>query len=135
MTDIDRRLEAVFGSYLAPDRELEWQSTKAGLPAGSRISGTVVARYIFGLFVDIGVGFPALLPITHFNPPPRRRPVVIEDYPAVGSPVTGRSVAFDEERRQIGITQLDPHPFLDGHPEAKSARGAKGESDGGAAHG
>jgi ribosomal protein S1 len=129
MTDIDRRLEAVFGKYLAPDRELEWQSAKASLPAGSRISGTVVARYIFGLFVDIGVGFPALLPITQFDPPPRRRPVVIEDYPAVGSPVTGRSVAFDEERRQIGITQLDPHPFLDGHPGGKSGEAETGEAE------
>ncbi len=114
MTSIDSHLGSVFGDYLGPDRELEWQSAKAGLPPGSAVSGRVVARYIFGLFVDIGVAFPAFLPITQFNPPPKRRPVVVDDYPTIGSSVVGRSVGFDEDRRQIGITQLNPHPFLDG---------------------
>jgi ribosomal protein S1 len=102
-----------FGNYLEPERAADWDLVKAGLKVGSRLSGKVAARYIFGIFVDIGVGFPALLEITQFNPPPKRRPVVIEDYPAVGCTIIARVVSFNDRNRQIGLTQLDPHPFLD----------------------
>ena len=106
-------LDAYFGCYLAPEKALDWDRSKAQLQAGTTVSGKVVARCIFGLFIDLGVGFPALLPITQFNPTPKRRPVVIEDYPPVGSLIMGRVVAFNDPNRQIGLTQLDPHPWLD----------------------
>src|SRR5690242_19982430 len=100
--------ERAFGDYLSPEREADWGRVKAGLRPGSRISGTVVARSNFGIFLDLGVGFPALLEVIQFDPPPRRRPVNIEDYPALGSTVTARVVAGNDRNRQIGLTQLDP---------------------------
>jgi ribosomal protein S1 len=106
-------LGRAFGNYLEFQRAADWELVKAGLKVGSRVSGTVVARYIFGIFVDIGVGFPALLEIIQFNPPLKRRPVVIEDYPTVGSTIIARVVAFTDRNRQITLTQLDRHPYLD----------------------
>jgi ribosomal protein S1 len=111
-------LGRAFGNYLESERAADWELVKAGLQAGSRLSGKVVARYIFGIFLDIGAGFPALLEIIQFNPPPKRRPVVIEDYPAVGSTIIARVVAFDDRNRQIRLTQLDPHPYLDAEEQS-----------------
>jgi ribosomal protein S1 len=107
-----------FGNYLESEREADWELVKSRLHAGSRLSGKVVARYIFGIFLDIGVGFPALLEIIQFNPPLKRRPVVLEDYPAVGSMIDARVVAFNDRNRQVGLTQRDPHPYLDSEEQS-----------------
>jgi hypothetical protein len=48
------------------------------------------------------------------------RPVVIEDYPPIGSTVTARVVALNDRNRQIGLTQLNPHPYLDGKSAKES---------------
>jgi ribosomal protein S1 len=111
-------LGRAFGSYLEPETETAWELVKTRLHAGSRVSGKVVARYIFGIFLDIGVGFPALLEIIQFNPPLKRRPVVLEDYPAVGSTIIARVVAFSDRNRQVGLTQLEPHPYLDAEAQS-----------------
>lgn len=105
-SDLDR----AFGDYLSPERTADWERAKAALRPGDRISGVVIARYIFGVFIDLGVGFPALLEVIQFDPPPRRRPVDIEDYPAIGSSVAARVVAFNDRNRQIGLTQRAPIP-------------------------
>jgi len=57
-------LERAFGDYLSPEREADWGRVKAGLRPGSRISGEVVARYVFGIFLDMGGGrpIPSLVP-------------------------------------------------------------------------
>jgi ribosomal protein S1 len=110
-------LQRAFGDYLAPERKEDWERAKAGLGPRDRISGVVVARYIFGVFIDIGVGFPALLEVIQFDPPPGRRPADVEDYPVIGSTVAARVVAFDDRNRQIGLTQRHPHPYLDGKSE------------------
>jgi ribosomal protein S1 len=113
----DSNLDRVFGDYLAPARKEDWERAKAALRPGDRISGVVVARYVFGVFIDIGVGFPALLEVIQFDPPPGRRPLDIEDYPAIGNSVTARVVAFNDRNRQIALTQRAPHPYLDGESE------------------
>jgi ribosomal protein S1 len=111
--NVNDDLDRAFGNYLQPERAADWELVKAGPHRGSRVSGRVVARYLFGIFLDIGAGFPALLSITQFNPRPKRRPVVLEDYPAVDSMVIARVVGFNDRNRQIGLTQLDPDPALD----------------------
>jgi ribosomal protein S1 len=110
-------LELRFGDFSSPEKTPDWELLKTRLPAGSRVSGEVVARYIFGIFLDIGVGFPALLEVIQFEEARRRR-YNFEDYPAVGSTVTARVVSFRERVRQIDLTQLDPHPHLDGRSSA-----------------
>src|SRR6516164_3358726 len=56
-------LERCFPGYRSPDRASAWKAGKSRVPDGSRVTGVVVAKYPFGVFVDIGLGFPALLEI------------------------------------------------------------------------
>ena len=56
-------LDALFLGYRSDDREEEWRLLQSRLAVGALVSGVVVARYPFGVFLDIGVGFPALLEI------------------------------------------------------------------------
>lgn len=101
-----------FGDYLSPAKAAEWAAVKARLATGESVRGSVIARRPFGVFVDIGAGFPALLEVIQFENARERR-YEIEDYPAIGDPITARVVAFNDRNRQIGLTQLNPHPYLD----------------------
>jgi ribosomal protein S1 len=101
-----------FGDYLSPAKAEEWAAVQARLGAGGAVRGPVIARRPFGVFVDIGAGFPALLEVIQFEHARERR-YIFEDYPAVGEMITARVVAFDDRNRQIGLTQLNPHPYLD----------------------
>lgn len=62
-------------------------------------------REPFGVFADIGTGFPALLEVARFAEANERRYSYPEDYPAIGDVVVGWVYAFSDGRRQIGITQ------------------------------
>jgi ribosomal protein S1 len=101
-----------FGDYLSPAKAGEWAAVQARLGAGESVRGPVIARRPFGVFVDIGAGFPALLEVIQFEDARERR-YNLEDYPAVGGMITARVVAFNDANRQIGLTQLNPHPYLD----------------------
>ncbi len=59
LDDLDRH----FPGHRSPEQAAAWEAAKARMPMGSRASGVVIARYPFGAFVDLGVGFPALLEI------------------------------------------------------------------------
>jgi ribosomal protein S1 len=105
-------LVGLFGDYLSPEKEGTWQDARARLRAGESVSGEVIASYAFGVFVDIGAGFPALLEVLQFEHAGRRR-FAPEDYPAVGDAVTARVVAFSDRNRQIALTQRYPHPYFE----------------------
>lgn len=105
-------VEWPFGDYLSPAKADEWAAVQARLGAGVAVRGPVIARRPFGVFVDIGAGFPALLEVIQFEDARERR-YSFEDYPTVGETITARVVAFNDRNRQIGLTQLNPHPYLD----------------------
>lgn len=114
MYEVQHELAQIFPGYLTAESSEAWERLKVELLPGSQVSGRVVARYIFGLFVDVGVSFPALLPVTHFHPSPKTRPVTIEEYPEIGSTIEGRVVSFNDRTRQIGLTQRPYRSYLDG---------------------
>ena len=72
----------------------------------------VVARYPFGVFVDIDAGFPALILVVRFRNADSRRYTSMDDYPPVGSVVDGRICVYADGMRQIGMTQLDREAML-----------------------
>jgi len=113
-----------FGELLSPAKAGEWAAARAGLGVGESVRGRVIARRPFGVFVDIGVGFPALLEVIQFEGARRRR-YDLEDYPAVGDTITARVVAINDRNRQVGLTQLNPHPYLD-TPESSNNDAAPG---------
>jgi ribosomal protein S1 len=106
----DGDFEKVFGDYLSPEKGSEWAACMSKLGAGDTVSGRVIARRPFGVFVDIGAGFPALLEVIQFHDARQRR-YELEDYPAVGDSITARVVAFNDQNRQVGLIQLNPHPY------------------------
>jgi ribosomal protein S1 len=57
------KLDQLFPGYRSPDRADDWEKLKQRLAFGQTVTGVVVGRSPFGAWVDIGVGFPALLEI------------------------------------------------------------------------
>jgi hypothetical protein len=78
------------------------------------VQGSVVKCEHFGVFADIGVGFPALLLIVRFADGKERPRQYPDDYPAVGSPIEGRVYAFSDSDRQIAITQRPREEWMNG---------------------
>ena len=62
---------------------------KAALVVGQPISGIVVARAPFGVWLDIGVPFPALLLVPDMREAKQLR-ITFADYPKKGEEVHGR---------------------------------------------
>ncbi len=102
-----------FGDRMTPERQAEWGDAKSRLTVGGSIRGVVVTRMLFGVFIDVGVGFPALLEVIQLGKTRQEHFKDIEEVPAVGDVVTARVVAFTDRNREIDLTQRDPHPFLD----------------------
>jgi ribosomal protein S1 len=101
-----------FGDHLSPAKAVEWAAVPTRLGVGDSVRGRVIARRPFGVFVDIGVGFPALLEVMQFEDARQRR-YNLDGYPAVGETIIARVLAFTEHNRQVRLTQLKPHWHLD----------------------
>jgi hypothetical protein len=56
-----------FGDYYASERAAAWRQAKEGLEGGDAVSGIVVQQYYYGVFLDIGRGFPAMLTKLNFR--------------------------------------------------------------------
>ena len=86
-------------------RVAAWEHAKQHLAVGMPVTGVVVARYPFGTFVDIGVGFPVLLEIIEIEglTPERYR---AGDRCPEGSRVTARVMGFRDRDRQIHASQV-----------------------------
>ena len=64
-------LRQCFGDYQSQKNDEGWEGVKSRIKPGDSVTGEVVARFRFGVFVDLGVGFPALLEVTQVE---QRRP-------------------------------------------------------------
>jgi hypothetical protein len=100
-------LERCFPGYRSPERAAAWNAAKAQLPNDSSVTGVVVAKYPFGVFVDIGVGFPALLEIIFID---GMTPEQYRDgkWSPTGSSLTAfiRWPEIEDGSRQIGLWQI-----------------------------
>ena len=83
------------------------------LPRGTPVSGKVISRYPFGVYVDIEIGFPALLEVMEFKSAESDRYRNHLDFPEVNSEITGRVVRLNDRTRQVILTQRLVHPLLD----------------------
>jgi ribosomal protein S1 len=99
-----------FGDYLADARLVDWERIKSQFSAGERVNGKVVARYPFGVFLDIGVGFPALILVPDFEAAAERPYTSMDMYPAVGATVSGTLLLFEDRLRQIRLIQRTLSP-------------------------
>jgi len=79
-----------------------WQRVRESLKIGQAVSGTVIARAPFGVWLDIGVGFPALLLVPNMQS--KDGPIPFTNYPAIGVHVEGYINAIGNEG-EVGISQ------------------------------
>jgi hypothetical protein len=96
-----------FGDVTGPARLASWSDVKARYPIGSKISGRVVLKAPFGVWLDVGVGFPALILVTRF-----KTLLTYDEYVASGPRPGGHLDAsvylFNENARCLVLTQR-PH--------------------------
>ncbi|NOT61141.1 MAG: hypothetical protein HOP19_13055 [Acidobacteria bacterium] len=83
-----------------------WPAIRKSLSIGQPVSGEVIARAPFGVWVDINVGQPALLIVVNMKDAGMRR-IAFDDYPPKGAVVLARINALGEQG-EIGLTQLVP---------------------------
>lgn len=101
------QLPVVFDDYLSMQTQQEWEVAKTTLQCGVEVSGKVVARAPFGIFLDIGAGFPALIRVVDLRNADVTAYTSMEMYPAVGSQATGIIIGFNDRNRQIELTQQE----------------------------
>ncbi len=81
-----------------------WRSSPPKLAVGQAVEGVVVARAPFGVWLDIGVGHPALLLVTKMGGVRTVR-LGFADYPPIDDRLVGRIYVLGPDA-EIGITQL-----------------------------
>jgi hypothetical protein len=86
----------------------EWTALKKRLIVGQTVTGVVVAKAPFGAWLDIEVGFPALLlipDVAGLTPESYRA----DDWCPIGSTVGAEVVMFADHNRQIRVSQGKAH--------------------------
>jgi hypothetical protein len=98
-------LDKLFPGHRSPSRSPDWEALKRRLAVGRAVTGSVVARSPFGAWIDLGVGFPALLEITVMKglTPERYR---ADDWCPPGSEVTAFVGGFRDDGHQVGLWQV-----------------------------
>jgi len=90
------------------ERSKDWTEIARKIPIGTGVTGTVIGRQPYGVWLDIGVGHTALLLVTRIKG--TGSPILADGYqgyPSVGDVITARVLIVNEEARTIALTQLD----------------------------
>ncbi|AMJ66683.1 hypothetical protein AXW84_15535 [Hymenobacter sp. PAMC 26628] len=82
-----------------------WELVKQQLLVGTILTGKIYYRAPYGVFFDAGVGFPVLIEVPEFGKPEGGM-VFSEDYPALGSLISGEIAGFRDEMRQIVVVKI-----------------------------
>lgn len=111
VVNVNDVLAGLFPGYLSPERAAAWEAAKNRFALGSKVQGNVVAKFHFGVFVDINAGFPSLLLVVRMRGADQHPYMSMERYPAIGSAVEARVCGWTGgSHRQIGLTQLERDP-------------------------
>jgi hypothetical protein len=91
-----------------------WEALKQQMPLGTRVTGSVYIQAPFGVFYDAGLGFPVLINVTDFGKPEGGMQFP-NDYPPLGSSMSGEVWGFDENNRQIRVAKqfFIPPPYTE----------------------
>ena len=81
-----------------PEKSCKWTEVREGIEVGDEVVGKVVAKYYYGVFVDIGCGFPALLTRLYWNE------AMQTANPDVGAEVKARVREVDDSNRYFNLT-------------------------------
>ncbi len=95
----------MFPDWQSKAAALAWRASAKSLCVGETVSGKVISRAPFGVWLDIGVGRPALLLVVNMQEAARGR-IAFNDYPQKGTALTAEINALGD-RGEIGLTQGD----------------------------
>jgi ribosomal protein S1 len=82
-----------------------WDQFKADHPTGSEVSGTVTQVAPFGVFVDLGVPFTALLLVPEIAPKAKRKEFP-KDYPKVGEKISAFIRGYGDDVAPNGVGKI-----------------------------
>lgn len=102
--DWRRRLSERFPGHETAAAKPEWAVVKQRLSCGGPVTGVVIAKAPFGAWLDIGVGFPALLEIIGIADLTSQA-YRSDDWCPIGSNVTALVGRFNDRGGQIGLWQ------------------------------
>ena len=85
-----------------------WDAAKQQLNIGSVVTGIVIAKAPFGAWIDLDVGFPALLEIVCVEGMTPER-YQADDWCPLGSQVKAYVGTFNDRNHQIGLSQFQHH--------------------------
>lgn len=88
------------------EQEMKWKAVKTKLAIGQSVTGTVVARAHFGVWLDLGVEFPALLLIVNIRDltPEKYRN---DQWCPLGDSVVATVGGLIEEKREVYVWQVN----------------------------
>jgi len=92
-------------SLFTDQKTAAWEALKQQMPLGTKLTGPVYIQAPFGVFYDAGLGFPVLINVTDFGKPEGGM-IFPEDYPPLGSSMSGEVRGFDENNRQIRVVRF-----------------------------
>ncbi|RZK12849.1 MAG: hypothetical protein EOO56_27820 [Hymenobacter sp.] len=93
------------GSLFSEQQTAAWEALKRQLPLGTLLTGKIYIQAQFGVFYDAGLGFPVLINVPEFGKPDGGM-VFPEDYPPLGSMMSGELCGFDEHNRQVRAKRI-----------------------------
>jgi ribosomal protein S1 len=96
-----------FPNWYADEGIAHLEEMPGGLSIGQPVRGDVVARAPFGVWVDIGIGSPALLRVVDMADARRRR-ISFDDYPPVGKTIVASILDFDRRKGEVVLSQQPP---------------------------
>lgn len=97
-----RALRGHFGAYWLPDRQADWDRAVVALSNSGTLAGVVVAQFYYGVALDVGNGFPALLTKRCFTEP-------FSENPPLGAEIAARIDEIKAADREIHLTQLETY--------------------------
>ena len=83
----------------------DWELLKQQLSIGTVLSGRIFARTIYGIFFDVGMGFPAQMNVTDFGIVKKDGTIFPDDYPALCSEISGRFAGFDDDDQRLKVVR------------------------------
>ncbi len=103
----DQHLAQHFPNRHHADDEQAWAKLKQRLLTGQTVSGTVIAKAPFGAWLDIGVGFPALIEIVCITGMTGER-YRSDEWCPIGSHISAKVGGFDDRNHQVAVWQVMP---------------------------
>lgn len=100
-----RKLRPRFPGYDSPEKEAAWRELRASLRPADVVRGHVVAAVEYGVFLDLGRGFPGRLEARQMKGREPGGP-----FPPMGETVEARVLHLASDDREVVLTQSDSLP-------------------------